>query len=70
MVPIYSLLKSELLQDDQKITDELNTFFKNAVSNLNINENTYKINHNSNNLSDPVGKAICKYKFHPIILLI
>ena len=33
---------SELLQDDQKIADELNSFFKNAVSNLNRNENTYK----------------------------
>ena len=61
---------NELLQDDQKIADELNTFFKNAVSNLNINENTYIINHNSGNLSDPVDKAICKYKFHPSILLI
>ena len=49
---------NELLQDDQKIADELNTFFKNAVSNLNINENTYIINHNSGNLSDPVDKAI------------
>ena len=38
---------NELLQDDQKIADELNTFFKNAVLNLNINENTYIINHNS-----------------------
>ena len=61
---------NELLQDDQKIADELNTFFKNAVSNLNINENTYIINHDSGNLSDPVDKAICKYKFHPSILLI
>ena len=61
---------NELLQDDQKIADELNTFFKNAVSNLNINENTYIINYNSGNLSDPVDKAICKYKFHPSILLI
>ena len=61
---------NELLQDDQKIADELNTFFKNAVSNLNINENTYIINHNSGNLSNPVDKAICKYKFHPSILLI
>ena len=61
---------SELLQDDQKIADELNTFFKNAVSNLNINENTYIINHNSGNLSDPVDKTICKYKFYPSILLI
>ena len=60
----------ELLQDDQKIADELNTFFKNAVSNLNINKNTYIINHNSGNLLDPVDKAICKYKFHLSILLI
>ena len=28
-----------LLQDGQKIADELNISFKNAVSNLNINEN-------------------------------
>ena len=34
------------------------------------NENTYIINHNSGNLSGPVEKAICKYKFHPRILLI
>ena len=37
---------NELLQDVQKIAEELNTFFKNAVSILNINENTYIINHN------------------------
>ena len=49
---------NELLQDDQKIADELNTFFKNAIPNLNVNENTYIINHNSGNLSDPVDKAI------------
>ena len=51
---------NELLQDDQKIADELNTFFKNAVSNLNINENTYIRNPDSGNPSDPVDKAICK----------
>ena len=61
---------NELLQDDQKIADELNTFFKNAVSNLNVNENTHIINHDSCNFSDPVDKAICKYKFHLSILLI
>ena len=54
---------NELLQDDQKNADKLNTFFKNSVSNLNINENTYLINNDSGNLSDPVDKAICKYKF-------
>ena len=56
------------MQDDQKIADELNTSFKNAILNLNINENTYIINHDSGNLSDPVDKAICKSKFHPSIL--
>ena len=38
----------------KKIASELNTFFKNAVSNLNINENTYIITLDSGNLSDPV----------------
>ena len=61
---------NELLQYDQKIADELNNFFKNAVSNLDLNENTYVINHDSGNFSDPVDKTICKYKFHPSILLI
>ena len=61
---------NELLQDDQKIADELNTFFKNAVLNLDINENKYISNYDSGNLSDPVDKAICKYKFHPSILFI
>ena len=55
---------------DQNIADELNTFFKDAVSNLNINENTYIINHDLDNGLDSVDKAICKYKFHSSILLI
>ena len=29
--------KNELLQNDQEIPNELNTFFKNTVSNLEIN---------------------------------
>ena len=33
-------------------------------------KNTYIINHDSGNISDPVDKAICKYKFHPSVLLI
>ena len=45
------------------------TFFNNAVSNLNINKNTYIINHNSGSISDPVDKAFCKYKFQPSTLL-
>ena len=48
---------NKLLQDDQNIANELNTFFKNAASNLNINENTYVINHDSGNFSDRVDRV-------------
>ena len=54
----------------KKLLTKLNTFFKNAASNLNINKSTYIINHDSRNPSDPIDKAICKYKFHQNILLI
>ena len=37
---------------------------------MNINENTHIINYGSSNLLDPVGKAICKFKFYSSILLI
>ena len=61
---------NELLQDDQKLADKLNTFFEDAVLEPSKNENTYIINHYSGNVSFPVDKAICKCKFHPNILLI
>ena len=38
--------KDEILQGDKKIAEELNTFFKNAVSALDINENSSIINQN------------------------
>ena len=38
---------NELLPDDQKIADELNTLFKTVVSDLNINKNTYLISYDS-----------------------
>ena len=49
--------------------EELNNFFKEAVSALNVNENSCVINPDSINISDPIEKAISKYKFHPRILL-
>ena len=61
---------NDLFEDYQKIAEGLNNFYKKAVSNLKINENTYIINHNTDNNSEPVDKDICKYKFHPNILLI
>ena len=60
----------KLLQDDNEVAEELNNFFKEAVSTLDVNENSYIINPDSINISDPIEKAISKYKFHPSILLI
>ena len=62
--------KDEVLQDDDLIPKELNKFFKNAVSTLNIKENRIITNRSSDGVTDPVDKAIGKCRFHPSILLI
>ena len=48
----------KLLQDDSEVAEELNNFFKEAVSTLDVNENSYIINPDSINISDPIEKAI------------
>ena len=58
------------MQNDQEMPNELNTVFKDTVSNLEINENPYIINQVSNDILDLVEKYINKYKFHQSILLI
>ena len=50
--------KNELIQNDQEIANELNTFFKDTVSNLKINENPYIINQVWDDILDPVEKYI------------
>ena len=60
----------ELIQNDDKVAETLNTFFKNAVSTLDINENSYIVNNESSTILDPMEKAIKKYEVHPSILLI
>ena len=62
--------KNELIQNDQEIANELNTFFKDTVANLKMNEKPYIINQVSDDILDPVEKCINKYKFHPSLLLI
>ena len=52
--------KDEVLQDDGVIAVELNKFFKNAVSTLNIKENRLTTNRSSDGITDPVDKAIDK----------
>ena len=56
-------------QDNIGVVEELNNFFKEAVSTLNVNENSNIINPDSINISDAIEKAISKHKFHPSILL-
>ena len=58
------------LQDDKRIAEEVNTFLKNAVSSLDIKENSSIINQNFQNIDDPVDRAIEMYKYHPSIILI
>ena len=57
-----------VISDDQLISEELNQFFKNTTKALNIRENSYLTD--KTELSDPVNKAISKYKNYPNILLI
>ena len=60
----------ELIQNDDKVAETLNTFFKNAVSTLDMNENLYKVNNESSSILNPVERAIKKYEIHPSILRI
>ena len=60
----------ELIQNDDEVAETLNTFFKNAVSNLDVNENSYIVDNESSNILNPVERAIKKYEIHPSILLI
>ena len=52
------------------ISQDLNEFFKNAVSILNINKNSFITNRTSDNVTDSIDKAIDKHKFHLSIPLI
>ena len=58
-----------IVSDDQSISEELNTLFKNATRSLNIRQNSY-ITDESNEIEGQVKKAISKYKNHPSIILI
>ena len=58
------------MQNDSKITNKLNEFFKNAVSTLGITENSFVINKEYENISAPVQRAIVKFESDPRISLI
>ena len=58
-----NLLKKMVLQDDDLIAKELNKFFKNAVSTLNIKENRIITNRSSKDISNPIDKASTNISF-------
>ena len=50
----------KILNEDEKIVEELISFFQNAVSNLNIQENSFIQSKDYHSLSDPVQRAIAE----------
>ena len=58
-----------MLLGDDFIAKKLNIFVKNAASTLNIIKNSFITNMKSDDITDPIDKAIDKYKFHPSIFL-
>ena len=46
--------KDEIIQNDEKVAETLNSFFENAVSSLKLNENSFAINKEHKNIQDPI----------------
>ena len=61
---------NEVIQTDKDVAETLNCFFQNAVSNLEITENSLILNKNYIGILDPIEKAVVKYGKHPSILTI
>ena len=61
---------NEIIEKDDKLVETFNTFFKEAVSKLDIKENIDIINLDLSDCEDPVDIAIEKFKYHPSILKI
>ena len=62
--------KDEIIQNDEKVVETLNSFFENAVSSLKLNQNSFAINNEHKNIQDPIEKIIVKNQFPPNILII
>ena len=52
------------MQDDDPLAKELKEFAKNAVSTLNMHGNSFITNSTSDDITDPVGKAIDNISFN------
>ena len=58
----------EIIDDDTKVAEELNNFFKTAVASLDIHGNPYTVE-NVENMSDPAEKAIKEFEFNQVFFL-
>ena len=54
-----------IVSTDEEISEKFNSFFKNAVTSLEIQENKYR-----SGINDPIEIALKKYKVHPSVLKI
>ena len=61
--------KENTFFDNHLVSEELNKFFENATRGLEINESSYMIDTDSNEINS-VQKAINKYRNHASVLLI
>ena len=59
----------KIVSDDGEVSESLNTFFRDAVHNLDIKENIFLLNETTN-IDDPIDMAIKKFESHPSILKI
>ena len=60
---------SNIITEDGKLADVFNTFFKDAVENLQIEQNIGNVQ-STEGIDDPIDAAIHKFKNHPSILKI
>ena len=64
--PISLLEKGEIINDDVKIAEVFNEYFANITDELGLNEKIANLSL-SENIEDPIEKAVHKYKNHPSI---
>ena len=62
--------ENEVYSDDKEVSELLNQFFKDAVTNLQITENRFLLNNTDSLCEDTIDNAINKFEFHPSILKI
>ena len=59
--------ENEIISKDEEISETFNSFFKNAVKSLDIQENKYLLSI-TDGINDPIEFALKKYAVHPNVL--